>query len=199
MWDEKPEVDGAQPRRTVERDRAHLGVVDQGGDEEEGWGGEGRDHTRPVRGNAAASDEDVAGAEEHRRGTVQRSVDRGKPGRPISVPSARHVDEEGAAPEDDGGQRADDPGSEPLGRGRRFGLAGGEESGLCHEQRGNLDLAWTRCPRGAPSRGSCRPQSQPAAQLRPEKLQRSARKRSHSTNTRTVPTPRTATFLTHRL
>jgi hypothetical protein len=31
------------------------------------------------------------------------------------------------------------------------------------------------------------------------KLQRSARKRSHSTNTRTVPTPRTATFRTHRL
>src|SRR5881296_3230708 len=41
--------------------------------------------------------------------------------------------------------------------------------------------------------------SQPAAQLRPNKLQRSARKRSHSANTRTVPTPRTATFLTHRL
>src|SRR5207244_4577379 len=40
--------------------------------------------------------------------------------------------------------------------------------------------------------------SQPAAQLRPNKLQRSARKRSHSANTRTVPTPRTATF-THRL
>src|SRR5262245_53874449 len=52
---------------------------------------------------------------------------------------------------------------------------------------------------GPPSRCSLRPQSQPAAQLRPEKLQRSARKRSHSTNTRTVPTPRTATFLTHRL
>ena len=28
---------------------------------------------------------------------------------------------------------------------------------------------------------------------------RSARKRSHSRNTRTVPTPRTVTFLTHRL
>src|SRR5262245_65248036 len=74
-----------------------------------------------------------------------------------------------------------------------------DDSGLCHGQRGNLDLAWTRCPRGPPSRCSLRPQSQPAAQLRPEKLQRSARERSHSTNTRTVPTPRTATFLTHRL
>ena len=28
---------------------------------------------------------------------------------------------------------------------------------------------------------------------------RSARERSHSTNTKTVPTPRTATFLTHRV
>src|SRR5207244_10677285 len=40
---------------------------------------------------------------------------------------------------------------------------------------------------------------QPAAQLRPNKLQRSARKRSQSASARTVPTPRTATFLTHRL
>ncbi len=27
VWDEKPEVDGAQPRRTVEGNAAHLGVV----------------------------------------------------------------------------------------------------------------------------------------------------------------------------
>src|SRR5262245_53772972 len=74
-----------------------------------------------------------------------------------------------------------------------------DDSGLCHGQRGNLDLAWTRCPRGPPCRCSLRPQSQPAAQLRPEKLQRSARERSDSTKTRTLPMPMTATFLTHQL
>ena len=86
MGDEKPEVDGAQPRRTVEGDRAHAGVVDQVGDEEEGGGGEGGDHARPVGGDAAAADEHVPGAEEDRRRAVQRGVDLGKPGRPAACP-----------------------------------------------------------------------------------------------------------------
>src|SRR5947199_5705440 len=86
MGDEKSEVDGAQPRRTVEGDRAHAGVVDQVGDEEEGGGGEGRDHARPVGGDAAASDEHVPGGKEDRRRGVERGVDLGKPRQPSSMP-----------------------------------------------------------------------------------------------------------------
>jgi len=112
MWNEKPEVDRAQPRRTVEGDGAHLGVVDQVGDEEEGGGGEGRDHARPVGGDAAAANEHVSGAEEDRRRAVQRGIDRGKPGRPGRVRSVRPVDDEGNASDDDRGQRADDPGGD---------------------------------------------------------------------------------------
>ena len=62
VWGEKPEVDGAKPSGAVEGDRAHAGVVDQVGDEEEGGRGEGRDHARPVGGDAAAADEQVPGA-----------------------------------------------------------------------------------------------------------------------------------------
>src|SRR5712692_9769050 len=133
MGNKKPEVDGAQPRRTVEGDRAHAGVVDQVGDEEEGGGGEGSDHARPVGGDAAAADEDVPGGEENRRRAVQRGVDRGEPGRPASVPFARYGDDDGDAPDDDGGQRADDPGGEPLCRGGRVG--GRERGGFRHARR----------------------------------------------------------------
>ena len=135
MWDKKPEVDGAQPRRTVEGDRAHLGVVDQVGDEEEGGGGEGRDHAHPVSNDAAAADQHVACAEENRRRPVQCGVDLGKPGRPTSVPSARHIDDEGNAADDDGRERADDPGGEPLGRDCRFGRAGRERGGFRRTRR----------------------------------------------------------------
>jgi hypothetical protein len=44
-----------------------------------------------------------------------------------------------------------------------------------------------------------RARDHPVAPLRPEKLQPKRARRSHSTNTRTAPTPRTATFLTHRV
>src|SRR5438445_13242506 len=104
--------------------------MDQVGDEEEGGGGEGRDHARPVGGDATASDEDVPGAEEDRRRAVERGVDRGQPGRPSRVPSVWPVDDEGDAPDDDGGQRADDPGGEPLSRNRSIRRARRERGGL---------------------------------------------------------------------
>ena len=59
MWSEKPEVDGARPRRTVEGNRARLAWWIQVGDEEEGRRGEGREHARPVGSGAAEADEDV--------------------------------------------------------------------------------------------------------------------------------------------
>src|SRR5207237_7280939 len=71
--------------------------------------------------------------------------------------------------------------------------------GFRHGRRESWPGACAVSTGSPPSRCSLRPRSQAAAQLRPEKRQRSARKRSHSANTRTVPTPRTAAFLTHRL
>src|SRR5206468_12408505 len=62
-------------------------------------------------------------------------VIRGLPGRPPRVLPVRHVDVEGDAPDDEGRERAAVPGSEPLGRERRFGRAGGERGGFRHELR----------------------------------------------------------------
>jgi len=47
----------------------------------------------------------------------------------------RHVDDEGDAPDDDGSQRADDQGGEPLRRGGRFGRAGRQRGGFRYGQR----------------------------------------------------------------
>ena len=49
------------------------------------------------------------------------------------TPAARQVDDEGDAPDDDGGQRADDPDRDAFRCGRRFGRAGRERGGFRHE------------------------------------------------------------------
>ena len=80
MGDQDREIQCSNASVPCKRNRSHLIVIRQIGDQKEGGGPKGRPHTELVRGDLSLSDQKVAEAQQKRAGPIEYGIDRRQDG-----------------------------------------------------------------------------------------------------------------------